>query len=70
MLSSTAIQPEHPPVIRRFLPEDADTDFIGVEGVFKIAHLHAILERISELLAVILLDESGLNEVLPSNGIP
>jgi len=45
-------------------PENAHIDFVRVEGVFEIPHVHIILQGIGKLLAVILFDEGGMDEVL------
>lgn len=37
---------------------------VRIEGVFEIAHVQAVLERVGEQLAVVFLDERRLNEVL------
>ena len=41
-----------------------EIDPVRIEGVFEIAHVQTVLERVGEQLAVVFLDERRLNEVL------
>jgi len=55
---------KNPAVFLRVFIENTDVDFIGVERVLEIAHIHAVTQRIGELLAVILLLKIGNDKIL------
>lgn|GEM_PF-2175912 len=58
------VQVENAPIFPRLLPKDADIDLVGVDGVLEIAHVDPVAEGVGELLAVVLLEERGMDEIL------
>ena len=51
------------PVFLRLLSEDAHVNLVGVDGIIEIPHVHAIFQRVRELLAIVLFDERRLDEI-------
>jgi len=57
-------EPEDLAVLLSLLAEDTHVNLVGVDSVLEVAHGHAVAQGIGELLAVVLLYESGVEEIL------